>query len=170
MRALLLLCVLLGLAFFAKPGHRYNPVNRAYAAVRIWGELEVDFDRIDTRLTEADLATRHPSLSFECERDDGLGDRVCKALVRRFNGSPAWRTAFYFKAGTLKALWVDLTPEGYAQCRAQLTATQGEPRAVPNDGTSPPLMAWVQRAGQVVLPITPEEKLTGLLWTIRPGT
>lgn len=113
--------------------------------------FNVAFERLDDRVTEADLRAQFPRADLACGgAPSPFGDRACIAEIASYNGVPA-RTATAFLAGEqLRALRLDYQPRYHPLLAAELRRQHGEPAEQSNSAR--PVLRWLLPGGELLLP------------------
>jgi len=94
--------------------------------------MEMDLAVLYNGISEQDLSEVYPQLQWQCGGIDGDvalvgGGRRCAAVIGSWNGMPAYRIAFEFGNGQLKAMQMDYRPAYHQQLLTQLGQQLGRP-------------------------------------------
>lgn len=91
-------------------------------------------DKLSAALAEADVKALLPQVPLRCDplgrEDIELGDRVCDADIRSFNGVRAYRLAFFFRDGALDQFKVDIPWWHHRDMGRQLLKDYGLPTGI----------------------------------------
>lgn len=113
--------------------------------------FNVAFERLDDRITEADLRAQFPRAELACGlAPSTFGDRACVAEIASYNGVPARIATVYLQGDELRVLRLDYQPRYHDLLRAELLRQHGEPAE--QSTTAQPVMRWQPPGGVLLLP------------------
>jgi hypothetical protein len=113
--------------------------------------FNVAFERLDARITEADLREQFPRADLVCgAAPSSFGDRACVADIASYNGVPARAVTAYLQGDELRALRLDYQPRYHHLLSAELRRQHGEPAE--QSTTAQPVMRWQLPGGALLLP------------------
>lgn len=123
--------------------------------------LEADLDTFTADMGEQALLTRYPDLNWDCypEQSD-LGERVCTAPIRAWNGVLAKYTAFFFnKRDRLRMVKLNFPEASHAELIGTIAMRHGQSIAVPGrkDVHGKPIVMWKADKGMIAA----SENVTG---------
>jgi hypothetical protein len=113
--------------------------------------FNVAFERLDPRVTEADLRAQFPRVDLACDAAGSpFGDRACSAKIASYNGVPARSVNLYLQGEQLRALHLVYEPRYHHLLAAELRDQHGDP--VEQSTTAQPVMRWQLPGGALLLP------------------
>jgi len=117
--------------------------------------MELDLNKLDARLSEEELRKVYPELDWQCAdaaQGGGAygGDRVCVAAIGSWNGMPAYRVAFHFLNGHVRAMQLDYRAAYQQSLLEQLHQQLGRPLGG-GAGADDGVLQWSTGSGVVVI-------------------
>ena len=147
-RIIFLIFVLLIVILFQKPGLNYSLRNRLISVVKVWDSVSIDFNRLSSNMSEADILSTYSKLELNCEYEiSELGTRSCYTGVNSINGSDAWLLVFFFNQNKLNLVKMNFTSSGHKDILVTLKSQYGNPTKLEGSKQPIPRIKWVLTQG-----------------------
>ncbi len=147
-KAILLVFLLLIALYFLHPGIDYTFKNRFLAAIKVWHSVNINFDKLSSSLSEADIVSKYSELDLDCGYEaSALGTRYCFTLIKSLNGADAWLLVFFFNKNKLNQVKMDFHASGHDKILVSLESQYGESSKLVNSKQAIPLIKWKFKEG-----------------------
>lgn len=113
--------------------------------------IALDLSRLSGKFKESGLLSKYPKLDWDCyDKKTYMGDRVCTAPIRAWNGVLAKYTAFFFnKRGSLNMVKFSFRAAEHAKVISALNSNYGQPKTLPGKTGihGKPIVIWASGSG-----------------------
>ncbi len=113
--------------------------------------MELDLSTLSGKFKEAELLSKYPKMDWDCyDEKTYMGDRVCTAPIRSWNGILAKYTAFFFsKRGSLNMVKHSFREREHSKVIGALNQKYGKPKEIPGkkDIYGKPIIIWASGKG-----------------------
>ena len=124
------------------------------------GNVTLDFRELSEQMTEKEVLTRYASLDLYCGielRATNLGSRSCWSQIKSFHEHQALHAAFFFTAGHLSWVKIDVPRWQHIQVGKELVKQYGKPAGVQTlSCVNMSMVAWQFKTGSLFLEAEPD--------------
>ncbi len=138
----------MAVVFFLKSGFNYTTQNRQIATTKTWSSVIIDFNKLSSNISEADILSTYSKLNLDCGHESSeLGSRSCYTSINSINGADALFLVFFFNKNKLNQVKMDFTSSGHKDVLVKLKSQYGNPTKLKKSKQPIPLIKWVLKQG-----------------------